>query len=471
MKKIIVFIIVFLVFIFDICVAEQEGTNIGNLDAKNISDKILKQKVNAAVFANIKGEKQIIFILTGSISYVEKMGILKDYEKEKHSIEYLDLGEIGIFGRCKNIEAADVDSDKNDEIYLCCYDGGNGGGGDNHFLYNIATKKLFSVSQYESWDSNPHEVSINWSKNLNLDNNEIYRNWLENKIGKKLAEDKKITSITTNVGDGPTDYECVLNWENLASRIIYFDKNSITSLRIIGDNLYVASTVRDKDTYQVKMYILNVKDNSFVDCTKKLVTSDKSTITGIGFDNQKNQVWITTNGNGHIADCYSLNMDIIKRYSNATSTSKDDTERAFLENPPYLNWELSEKMKKLEGGSVMPLAYNELWIIIGYFKGNAYIYSFKDKKMTLAYRPSWVYNWPSCGALNKNKAFIGTRGYGLIIEDLNTMTAKRFVAKEHNNDEIQALAANDEYIWIGVGLKGLFLAKIDSFWEGSANKK
>ena len=253
-------------------------------------------------------------------------------------------------------------------------------------------------------------------------------------------------------------------WRKFATEIKYFQNNTITALKIVDDDLYVASTIKNGDSYLLKMYIYNMKNGFCSDVTSKLGLNDTATITKLVYDHFKKQIWITTNGNGRLSDCYDLKINLIERYSDSY------TKGPSREEPAYLDQDLSGELKKIDRRSGEIFEYDDFWAVIGFYKGNAYIYSFKNKKLTLVYQPSWVYNWPMCGTLNRKRAFIGTGGYGLIIVDFEKMETKRVGTDDTNQVSIRALAADDKYLWI-TSTVGLFKIEIDYLLKGVDTKK
>ncbi|OGF50881.1 MAG: hypothetical protein A2231_08715 [Candidatus Firestonebacteria bacterium RIFOXYA2_FULL_40_8] len=265
------------------------------------------------------------------------------------------------------------------------------------------------------------------------------------------AEAQKQTQRTTDL------------WERALLPVAEFNENCITALKLVDGKLYIASTIKNKDSYLVKVYIYDTIKNKAQEVIGKLVTNGVDTVTEIRYDKKNNQIWLTTNGNGYLADCYDLKLNLVKCYSNVTSTSRVDSDREFLEKPDYMTEDLKSEIERLKRSSLNIVVPDDQWVIFGYFKGNAYLYSCAEKKSTLVYDNHDIYYWPSCGAFNKEKAFIGSRGGGFVIVNTSDMKIKQY--KLPGKDIISALAADDKYLWLGIGAAGLYKAEIDKLWK------
>lgn len=225
-------------------------------------------------------------------------------------------------------------------------------------------------------------------------------------------------------------------WMDYAERIDLFKEHYIIALAIADDNLYVSTGTN--------LFIVNLDGYSLTEVTQKIKKEPQDQITGILVDPIIKELCIVLNGNVHSSLCYSYDLNIKQSQS------------SFL-------IEIIQFYEKLQKNAPQPsintLDFDSYQAIVGFFKGNVYLYSIKNKMYQLVYKPTSIYNWPVSAVLTKTTAFVATRGDGLIVVDRKTATATRFPDKASNY--IHALAVHNKDLYIGA--KGLYKAKITDF--------
>ncbi len=246
----------------------------------------------------------------------------------------------------------------------------------------------------------------------------------------------------------------------ISTEIKEFSDYNITALAEHNDFLYVGVTQKYRDTYIVEVFIYNLKTKQIINCTKNLVTSDKDIITNIEIDERNNHIWIETNGNGLTSDCYDVNLKLIKRHSDASSTSPNDKSRLFLEN----RLKMYEKLQNIQENSIWTFDFNDKYAVVGFFKGNIYLYDFQNQKSEMIYKPSSIYNWPISSVLNEKIGIVGTIGDGLIIFSLDDEDRKVIILSD-GDTSIDAIALNKASLFYGSSKGGLKYIDIENIFR------
>lgn len=225
-------------------------------------------------------------------------------------------------------------------------------------------------------------------------------------------------------------------WSDVARQLDIFKGQRIAALASAANRLYV-STGRN-------VFIVNVDNYSIVEATKHIKKQPKDEVTEILVDAARKELWIALNQNTRLAACYDYDLD-------ARQCS-----RSFLDE----RMEIYGRLQKAGiQSSIATLAFDAHEAIVGVFKGGIYMYSMKDWKPRLIYKPSSPYHWPVAATLSEGTAFVATRGDGLIIINRKTGAAARF--PEERRDRIRALAVHRSDLYLGA--IGLYKAKIDDF--------
>lgn len=252
------------------------------------------------------------------------------------------------------------------------------------------------------------------------------------------------------------------SWEDKVTDIKAFEGKQVTALAIKDDSLYVAWML-DTSPRNSSISLYSLSTGSITDITDKIVVAKGAIITNISIDHIKNQVWITTNNNFHMSDCYSFDLHLIKRYSNVSGYSESDPHRQYLE----------KRMKDFDQyhnfrayGIADSYDFDKDQAIIGTVKEGVYMLTFSNDMEKQIGHVGWA-----SVLLTKERAFAG--GIGLIVVHRATMRinkfdsryAKAFISDNFKNrmaSIITSLAANDQYLFIGTK-GGLSFAAVRAF--------
>jgi len=217
-------------------------------------------------------------------------------------------------------------------------------------------------------------------------------------------------------------------------------------------------------SYKVYLSIYSISTGSVTDVTAKLVTSDVDVITGIEIDKSMNQLWIATNNNSLNSDCYTLDLSLVKRYSNVNVISNSDPQRQYIVNRELA---LTQYNNMVGDSSIMAMDFDNEQAIVEIFKEGIYIFSYRDNKKTTI---GMMGN--ASVLLTKKRAFAGG-SYELITVKRDTLSVKKFRTRregrimkmdynEHIKGKIAALAASETRLFIGTA-NGLFFANVSAF--------
>lgn len=227
------------------------------------------------------------------------------------------------------------------------------------------------------------------------------------------------------------------HWSDYAKPIAELKGQIVKALAIAGDDLFVATAstgagsrllVVDRTHYSIKDVTSKLEKGKGDDVTD-IIVSDKRLCIGL---NGNNPDW-----------CYDSSFN-----------SKEDS-KPFLKKRALQDEQLIANAPTK--GSLWTFNADDRQAIVGFFKGNIYLYSFDRKAYRLVYKPSDTYNWPAATDLGKTTAFASTIGDGLIVVDRKTGKTARFL-DDKREDYIRALANDGADLYIGT-VKGLYLAK------------
>lgn len=255
---------------------------------------------------------------------------------------------------------------------------------------------------------------------------------------------KKIVLVLT----GLLFYSCCLKiafseeeyWRDHAEKLHILEDKTISAIGIADNHLYIAAIEN--------LFMSNLDGSSLVDVTQKIRKEPKDQITDILVDSSEKTLWLALNGSITSALSYSYALDI------------KQSQKDFLNRILQLSELLRDHAPQLS--SINTLAFDNDRAIVGFFKGNVYLYSFKNKTYKLVYKPTSQYNWPVSAVLEGDTAFVAVAGDGLIVIviDGKAINVSRFHDKPH--DHIQTLAIHNRDLYIGTK-GGVDKAKISNF--------
>jgi len=212
---------------------------------------------------------------------------------------------------------------------------------------------------------------------------------------------------------------------------------TITALALANGTLYVAAGEN--------LFVAKPDGTELTNVTPKLHKQPADQVTSILVDAARQNLWIATNDNLHLAECYSFALEA------------EHCERTFIEDELKMYERLSRNAPQ---PSITAMAHDDHGAVVGFFKDGVYLYSLSDEKYKSAYKPNSIYNWPIAAILTPNLGFVATRGDGLLVIDRVTGAASRFPDK--NGQYIRALAA-DEAGHLYIGSVGLYKAGLTGF--------
>ena len=109
--------------------------------------------------------------------------------------------------------------------------------------------------------------------------------------------------------------------------------------------------------------------------------------------------------------------------------------------------------------SVDALAFDSTQAVVGYFKDGVYLYSLRDRRAQLVYRPSDPGNSAVSAVLTGSAALVAMRGDGLVVVDRQTGKAVRFA--DRGTNDVRAVAVLGQALFIGG--TGLYRARLADF--------
>lgn len=226
-------------------------------------------------------------------------------------------------------------------------------------------------------------------------------------------------------------------WMYYAEKLDILKEYEIKAIAIAENNLYVATGPgKNGIATGIDLYLVDLNGYSIKKVTQKIIKEDpRDEITEILTNPLNKEIWIRLT---NIARCYNYDLSIKQSPSN------------FLND----RLEVSEKMKD----SIGAFDLDKDQAVVGFFKGNIYLYTINTKKYQMVYELTDKYNWALSAVLTKTTAYVATRGDGLIVIDRKTGTAEPFFDTEY--EYIQSLAVyNNTYLYIG-STNGLYKIKI-----------
>jgi len=229
-------------------------------------------------------------------------------------------------------------------------------------------------------------------------------------------------------------------WVSHAVRVCSLNGKQVTALASGGKKVFLAT---GNTVFMVTL------DSTCVatDMSAKVKKAVDDEVTDILVDDAHQELWIVLNGNTHAALCYSYNLD------QKTCAS------AFLDHYLDMYTQIEGNPSSPSESSIAVLAYDNRQAILGYFKGDIYLYSFAEATFKHVYKPTSIYNWAMAAAMTKATAFVVTRGDGLIAVDRQTGVAKRF--HDLKGSPLSAIAAHQQDLYLAT--TEIYRAKIADF--------
>src|SRR5689334_16845789 len=199
-------------------------------------------------------------------------------------------------------------------------------------------------------------------------------------------------------------------WVDRAEKLKPLQGEDVVAIASMGAWLYVSTGRR--------VFLVRPDGSETTDVTARVKRNDEDQITNILVDSNRNELWIVFNSNTLLSSCYGENLE------------PGDCPRTFLDE----RIALMEKLRKNgPGSSVDALAFDGEQAIVSYFKGDIYLYSLRDHRQQLAYKPSSPGHWGISAALTNRTGIVVTRGDGLIVVDRKTAAAMRFPDRGANH--------------------------------------
>jgi hypothetical protein len=213
------------------------------------------------------------------------------------------------------------------------------------------------------------------------------------------------------------------NWKEHAVRIDQFNDRRPSALAVVDERLLVAG---DR---QPELVLFDPGSSSLLDVSRELRIEPGDRISDLWVDRDLRQIWVATNGNGHLANCYDYSLRFIAGHEDANKNQ-------YIRNR-FSVWE-SLDVGGLKG-SISTLDFDGSGALFGVFKGGLYLSTLRPgAKPAKVYSPASIYDWPSTTILGGSYGFAGTHDYGLIVVDRNAGRSWRWASGD--NREIRGLA-------------------------------